>query len=462
MDATFAFAKNIVDLKYEQIPQLAVEAEKKQLLDTLGVALAGSSKDGVKELFEVVKSWGGKRQSTIIGYGIRLPAPHSAQVNATMAHALDYDDGHEAALVHTGAVVVPTCLAIAEQKGKVSGKGYIAAAALATDLMCRLGLSTRPNGNIAGSGWHFTPLYGFLGAAAGAGRILGLNEDQMVNALGIAYHQTAGNMQCIKDGALTKRMGPGFAARGGIAAALMAQRGITGAKNCLEGQAGLFTLYHEGDYDAKALVQDLGIRFESVNVGMKPYPCCGIGHIFIDLALALAQEQQIRTGDIGEIKAIGGESPRSLSEPLEIKRNPRNGVDAQFSLPWGVATALVRGTPSMEHYTDEAVKNDDILTVSRKVSYEVDSSLTRHGAFGPGILRVVTKEGKEYIRRMESPRGSQERPLTFNDCVTKFFDCVSYSMRPVSKERAKKVVGMIERLEKLNDVTQIIRLVHKE
>jgi 2-methylcitrate dehydratase PrpD len=462
MDAAFAFAKNIVDLKYEQIPHQAIEAEKKQLLDTLGVALAGSLKDGVKELLEVIKYWGGRRQSTVIGYGIRLPAPNAAQVNATMAHALDYDDGHEAALVHTGAVVVPTCLAIAEQKGKVSGKEYIAGATLATDLMCRLGLSTRPNGNIANTGWHFTPLYGFFGAAAGAGRILGLNEDQMVNALGIAYHQTAGNMQCIKDGALTKRMGPGFAARGGITATLMAHRGITGAKNCFEGQAGLFTLYHEGDYDAKGLVQDLGIRFEGVNVGMKPYPCCGIGHVFIDLALALAQEQQIRVGDIEEIKAIGGESPRSLSEPLEIKRNPRNGVDAQFSLPWDIATVLVRGTPSIEHYTDEAVKSEDILAVSRRVSYEVDPSLTRHGAFGPGILKVVMKDGKEYTRRMENPRGSQEKPLTFTDGVTKFLDCASYSMRPISSSRAKKVVGLIERLEELNDVTEIIRLIHKE
>ena len=130
MDATFAFAREYACVKYEDIPFEAVEFEKKQLLDTLGTALGGSSKPGIKELLRVLKKWGGRRQSTVLGYGIKLPAPSAVQVNASMAHALDYDDGHPEALVHTGVVVVPTCLALAEERGKLKGRGYITAAVL--------------------------------------------------------------------------------------------------------------------------------------------------------------------------------------------------------------------------------------------------------------------------------------------------------------------------------------------
>jgi len=459
MDATFAFAREYARVKYEDIPFGEVEFEKKQLLDTLGTALGGSSKPGVKELLEVVKKWGGRRQSTILSYGVKVPAPNAAQVNATMAHALDYDDGHPHALVHTGSVVVPTCLAVAEQRGKVTGKEYITAAALGTDLMCRLGLATRPTGNVTGTGWHFTMLYGFLGAAVTAGKILGLNEDKMLGAMGIAYHQSTGNLQCVTDGALTKRMSPGFAARGGIISALMAEQGITGAKNCIEGEFGMYNLFHQGDYDAKTLVQDLGKRFEGVNVGFKPYPCCGITHVFIDAMLVLVSEYDIKPEDVEGITVFGGEAGRGLCAPLEVKRNPRNFIDAQFSVPWTVATALVRGKPSMEHFTEEAIKSEDILKITQKINYEFSPNLTKHGAFGTGIVKVVTKRGEVYSKQVDHPLGGVERPLSFNDCAMKFLDCASYSTKPIAKSNMEKVIELIKQLENLDDVTEITQLI---
>ena len=274
MDATYLFATNLARVKYEDLPQDVVECTKKQVLDAVGVALAGYAKPGLNELLDIVTGWGGSKESTLFYCKHKVPAPNAAQMNASMAHALDYDDVHDAATIHPGVVIIPACMAVAEKKGDVTGRAFITAVALGVDMMCRLGLATKPETSRAKAGWLLTPLYGFLGAAGAAGRILGLDENGIVNAIGIAYHQCGGNLQTVLDGGLSKRMGPGFAAKGGITAALMAEKGITGAKNCLEGKFGIYQLYHRGGYDPKILTANLGKYFEGINVSTKPYPCC--------------------------------------------------------------------------------------------------------------------------------------------------------------------------------------------
>jgi len=290
-----------------------------------------------------------------------------------------------------------------------------------------------------------------------AGRIMGLDKEKMVNALGIAYHQCAGNLQSVNDGALTKRMGPGLAAKGGITAALMAERGITGAKNSLEGKFGLFNLYHGGDYDASILTDGLGKRFEVENTGFKPYPCCGHTHAFIDATLSLMSRHNIKADQVRDIMVYGGESGYALCVPLEVKRAPRTIVDAQFSVPWTVATALVKGKVSLEDFTEEAIKREDVLEISRKVTGQLDPSLNRH-AVGPGRVTIVTKAGAEYTEEVEYSLGSPERPMTFDDCAGKFRECSAYSIKPLSANTVDKVIELTRRLEQLDDATEIIKL----
>lgn len=457
MDAIFDFVKNFTGTAYEDIPGAAVEAAKKEVLDSLATALGGSSKAGVGELVDMVKEWGGNEQSTIIAHGIKCPAPNAALVNGTMIHALDYDDGHPVALVHIGCVAVSTCFAIAERMGGTSGKEFITAMALGADFLSRLGLASRPGSNLVMSGWHPTTLYGYLGAAAMAGRIMGLDEEKMTNALGIAYHQCAGNGQCVKDGSLTKRIGPGMAARGGIMAALMAERGITGAKNSLEGEFGMFNLYHGGDYDAKTLTADLGKRFEGVNIGDKPYPCCGFTHPFIDAIFSLKSRYNIKPEQVRDIMVYGGEAAYALCVPPEVKRAPRNIVDSQFSVPWSVATALVKGKVSLGDFTEEAIKRQDILNISRKVTGELDPKLSRHGV-GPGRVKIVMKDGTEYTEEVEHWLGSIDRPMTFDDCAAKFRECSAYPIKPIPGDTVDKVIKLVRQLERLDDATEIIRL----
>jgi 2-methylcitrate dehydratase PrpD len=457
MAAITDFVKHFIRLRYEDIPGDAVESAKREVLDSLATALGGSSKAGVRELVDMVREWGGSEQSTVIAYGVKCPAPNAAQVNGTMIHALDYDDGHQIALVHIGCVAVSTCFAAAERMGKVSGKELITAIALGGDFLARLGLASKPGSSALSAGWHPTTLFGFLGAAAMSGKIFGLDEERMINALGLAYHQCGGAGSGVADGALAKRMGPGLAAKAGITSALMAERGITGERDPLEGRTGLFNTYMGGDYDPRILTADLGKRFEGVNIGDKPYPCCGLTHACIDAALALMSQYDIKAERIRDITVYGGDPVYGLSQPLDIKRAPRTITDAQFSVPWVVATALVKGKVTVDDFTADALKNQDILNITQKITARLDTAMNRHGV-GPGGVIITMNDGTEYKEEVEHCLGSVERPMTFEDCTKKFRGCAACSIKPLSTDKVEKVIEMISQLEKLDDATEIIRL----
>jgi 2-methylcitrate dehydratase PrpD len=279
----------------------------------------------------------------------------------------------------------------------------------------------------------------------------------MTNALGLAYHQAGGAGSGVADGALAKRMGPGFAAKAGITAALMAERGITGERDPLEGKTGLFNTYMGGDYDAGILTAGLGKRFEGVNIGYKPYPCCGLTHACIDAALALKSKHDIRAEQIDEVIALGGHPVYDLSQPPEVKRNPRTIIDAQFSVPWVVATALVKGKVTVDDFTDETIKSQEILNIAAKVSGKLVPEMDRHGV-GPGGVIIRMKSGEEYREEVEHCLGSPERPMTFQDITKKFRECATTSRKPLSKEIVVKVTEMVGRLEKLGDATEIFSL----
>jgi 2-methylcitrate dehydratase PrpD len=193
MDASYLFAKNFANTKYEDLSSEVVEATKKEILDLLGVALGGANQPGATHVCELMKEWGGKEESSIIGSKQKVPAPNAAQANATMAHALDFDDVHEAAVMHPGIASIPVVLAVGEAQGNLSGKEFITSTALGVDMMCRLALATTPGKSPIELGWHLTSLFGFMGSAAVAARVMHLDEEKIVDAIGIGYHQCAGN-----------------------------------------------------------------------------------------------------------------------------------------------------------------------------------------------------------------------------------------------------------------------------
>ncbi len=457
MDPAITLAKYTLNLKYQDIPAETVEATKKDVLDLLATTLGGSAAPGCREVVELIKEWGGKEESTILVYGGKVPAPHAAQVNASMGHALDYDDCHDPAGHHPAVAVIPSCFAIAERRGKVSGQEFLAAVNAGIDISCRLALATRFRTDVLYDGFNSTTVYGAFAAAAATGKLLGLDEKKMINALGFAYEQASGNFQCIDDGALSKRMGPGFAARGGIVSALMAEKGITAAQNSLLGKWGLYSIYYGGGVDLDALTGELGERFETANVSLKAYPCCKLTHTFIDASLALKKEYNLKVEDIAEATAFVGHRAHAICEPGDIKRSPRTIVDAQFSVPWNVANALVGGKVGMLDFTAEHIKDEVVLQVAQKVKVKVDDSLTR-SAIEPAIVEVRTRDGRVLTRRVDYSYGTPQNPMTWDSLMDKLAECAARAARPIHRQNLEKVFDMVQRLEHLDDASQVVRL----
>jgi 2-methylcitrate dehydratase PrpD len=456
VDRINTMARNIIETNYEKLPPDVVDVTKRLVMDTLAVSLCGSAETGVKELLDIFKNWGGKEESTVWVYGGKLPCISAAQMNATMVHASDYDDTHDPSPLHTGVVAVPTALAIAEMLGGVDGKKIITAIALAADFTIRMCMACKIS--MFDSGWHYTTLHGNFNAAAVAGKLLGLDEERLISAFGLAYHQAGGNGQCVDDGTLAKRIGPGLAVRDGIIAVMMAQKGITGARNLLEGRYGLYNIYHRGEYNPEVLTANLGERYDVIDLSFKPYPCCRNDHPSIDATLALMNEHNIKAEDVESVAvSVSSGAEKALCEPLDIKRNPRTIVDAQFSIPWAVAVALAHGKVGLGSFTEQAIKDRTVLSLSNKVTPKRDESLNKRGVT-PAIVEIKVKNGKVYSKRVDHPYGSPETPMGMDALGEKLRDCASQAARPVGTDNVEKIIQLVSRLEAVSDVEQIARL----
>jgi len=456
VDLIHTFSEHIAGTDYDDLSEPVVEATKKLIIDSLAVGLAGSGELGVRPLVDLLREHGGKMESTVWLYGLKIPAIHAAQVNAVMIHALDYDDTHDQALLHTGAVTVPVAFAVAERQGGVTGRDLITAVALGADLAARLCLANTVS--VFERGWHYTTLHGNFSAAAVGGKLLKQPPEDMVSAFGLAYHQACGNLQGLNDGVLAKRMGPGFSCRNGTAAVLMAQQGISGARNVLQGRNGLFNVYHRGDYHPEVLMSELGRRFEVTNLSYKPYPCCRENHPSIDAALALKKEHCLQANEIEEVVAnLSKATKELLCEPLDAKRNPLSTVDAQFSIPWTVSSALVKGRVGIDNFTKTAICDGSVLDVANRVTPRVDPKLERMGV-APARLEIRMKDGREMVRQVEYAFGSPENPMDMHATIAKFTDCAAHAVKPFSEEQLQKLLGMLLHMEDVEDVDSITRL----
>jgi 2-methylcitrate dehydratase PrpD len=405
----------------------------------------------VQRLIEVLKGFGGKGQSSVIASGLKLPVPDAAQINAMMMYSLDFDDTIDFAVIHPGCVVVPACFAISEYRGKVSGKKCITAIALGTDLMARLSLAARYDVGLIMGGWNYTVLYGYMTAAAVAGKILDFGENKMLHAIGLGYQQASGGLQFNRDGGENK--GPDFATRGGILAAFMAEKGITGPRNWIEGEFGIYNLYHRGGYDRESLMGDLGKYCKIEDLTIKPYPSCRLTHAFIDATLALVNEHDIKPEQVVEIVVSGNEGGYSLCIPIEEKRRPENPTASQFNVPWSVAAAVVRRKASINEFTEEAIRDASILEMVKKIKPEKDPDLMAE--FLPAKVTITTREGT-YTKHVVHPSGGPQNPMSFSDCARKFRECASYSTKPLAPETIERIIKRVEKLEEMNDIAEII------
>ena len=277
--------------------------------------------------------------------------------------------------------------------------------------------------------------------------------------MGIAYHQCSGNGQCVTEGALTKRMGPGFAARGGIVAALMAEKGITGAKECLEGEVGLYNLYVRGEYNPESLAANLGKYFAGTSVGMKPYPCCKGTHESVGLAISMLEKYKLQPDDIEEIIIHCRDDDNFLVHPIEKRRHPENPVDSQFSIPWALAVVFARGRAGVQDFNEEAIASRDILDMADKISINKDPSLSSKSREMPVKIEVRTKKGQRCLEQpVTSGTEGSDNALPWDSYERKFRDCASCSIKPLPDTRIDEVINTIKQLESLEDIRELLRL----
>ncbi len=446
---------------FEKLPEHVIETTKKSLIDTLAVTIAGRKAEGCEALFKLIKEWGGKKEATVLTYGKKVPYPNAVFVNAVMARALDLDEVHDIGTVHPSACIIPATLGAAEFVNGISGKEFITATALGIDLICRMSLAPAIGSCI--SGMNFTYQCGTFGAAAAAGKILKLDHHQMVNALGIAYSQAAGNSQCYVDGALTIRVQQGLSAKAGAFSALLAQRGITGAEEFFEGKFGYFNIYHGGKYDRAILLKDYGNHFEGIHVSQKPlYSCCKFNHASIDAARSLVQEYQLKPHQINQIKAVvtSQEVYNFVCDPVEVKQNPRTLVDAQFSLPYTVALAVVKEKVSLDDFTREAIKDEDVLKIARKVQVELKPGKGRAVLPAPGIIEIHTVDGKHFTKEVHFVKGHPRHPNSLEDCLEKMKACIEYSRHRKIMSQYPQIRELLLNLEHLSDIRPLIALLN--
>jgi len=446
-------ARNIADIHYDDIPVPAIDAAKKSFLDALGVTLAASTLgEGCQAFVDLALAMEGVQESTILGFGARAPALMAAFANGSMAHALDFEDVHDSAPVHPNAATIPAALAVAESVGDVSGKRFLTAMVLGCDLTCRLGLALKENP--LESGWYIPPILGAFGATAAACKLLDPTAEQVVDAFSLTLCQTTCSAELtVSPRSVVRSVRDAFSAKAGVLSALLAQRGVTGFERPIEGEGGLFSLYSRGNYDPMPLTNELGRTFEGANVSVKPWPSCRGTHAYIEAALHILSETSLEPSEVAGIKVVVSPVNKMLCEPQRSKKKPATAIDAKFSIPFVLATALLRGGVRLDHFTPRALADQDVLQMAGKVTYEVDSGLTLKEAVR-GFVQIDTGEAT-LSRRVDLPLGHPQNPISEETLVSKFMDCAKHSARRISDRKLEEVVELTANLEQVEDVREI-------
>jgi len=449
------FARFAAGLKLESVPVEVLEHAKLCLIDAAGIALASTTFDFAHRAASGVALLAGRDLAPagvpVIGMGLSLPVRDAILMNGTLVHGLDFDDTHSGSVVHATASAFPVAFANALARG-ASGAEMLAAYLVAVEVDARIG-------RLAGGQWqkrghHPTGMIAAYGAALAAGRLLGLSAGQLVRAQGIVHSMASGNLEFLTDGDWTKRLHPGWAGVCGTTAAALAGSGFLGPRRPYEGRYGVYNLHLGADagIDASGLGADLSHEWELLDVAFKPYPACHFNHAFADAALALRGAHDLDPSRIERITcAIHEQQVDVVCEPLAAKRRPRTDYEAQFSLPFVVAAALVRGRFTLGELDAQALSDARILELAGRVDYVHDPASAYPSAFS-GALTIRLDDGRELVHREDVNRGARANPLSPEDVLEKFFANACLATSPT---RAEAIVREIEALETRGDLKRL-------
>jgi 2-methylcitrate dehydratase PrpD len=456
-DASKAFATHFASCRYEDIDPAAIEIARKSLLDTLGVSIAAGGLDpDAGRLAEIALAFPSPAGCRVIGFPGRVAAPAAAWVNGGLAHSLDFDDIGYDSFTHPSSAVLAAVLAAAEHVGGVSGKELLASLALGQDMVIRLSLSL-DWGSVLKLPWLPFPLMGCFASAAAAARILRLDEAGIHAAISIALAHASGAGE-LMHGSL-RGLYSSWAAQGGLHAALMARAGVRGPLQPLEGSRGFFAVYWNGAYDRKPMVDQLGVRFENLGTGFKPWPSCSVTHPPIDATLSLRQDHAVEPQRIERITVRVSQAAALQSEPLDQKRRPATSADAKFSIPFCVAVAASHGAVLLDHFKIDALRDPEVLSLADRVLIDSDPSLKGSRGVDPSVVEFTLTDGQKTAKRVDIVRGHHRNPISFQNVADKFASCARHSRVALPADRVQAVVETVARIETLPDAAALMDFV---
>ncbi len=448
---TEKFAEFCEELRYEDLSHDVIKRTKLLILDTVGIIIrARHDAESTSSLVSAIEKLEMSNGSCQVFSDNKSYSPSAAALlNGTLAHSLDFDDTHAEASLHSSAPILAAALAAAEMN-KSSGQQLITACVVGYEIQIRLGLAGGSSSHYK-KGFHPTATCGIFGAAAAAGYLMGLTKEQYISAFGIALSQSAGSMQFLTDGAWTKRSHVGQAAQNGLSCAIMAAEGFKGPSKAFEGQWGYFHSYASGG-DTEKAVDGLGKKFETLNLGVKPYPSCRYSHAAIDGIIELKNELGFSTAELDDIDIGLSETALNIiGYPLSDKQNPKSVVDGQFSMPFCAAVTVKSGGLKWDDYKNH-LNDRDTLSLCNKIKVSPDKDAEECcPEYMSAKVKVVVK-GKKYEKFVKIPKGEPENFMEDSEFISKFR---SLTEPYLSNERIDQLTGSMLKLDQSNNINSI-------
>lgn len=405
---TRILAAYLVRARYEDLPANVRKEGCRTLLNWVGVAVGGSHHETVERAITALKPFSGPAQASLLGRSERFDIMNAAFLNGVASHIFDFDDTHLKTIIHPAGPVVSAILALSEYQ-PVSGQEFLNALILGLETECRIGNSVYPNHYDVG--WHITGTAGVFGAAAAAGKLLGLTEQQMVWALGLAASQPVGLRESF--GSMNKSFNPGRAASNGLFAALLAAQNYTSSESMIEAKRGwAHTISTKQDFSQ--ITEGLGTHYESALNTYKPFACGIVIHPALDAAIQLRNEFKLNPEQIVKIEL----RVHPLVLELTGKKTPKIGLEGKFSIYHSVAVAIVQGAAGERQYSDEAVRDPVVVKLRERIVATVDPAIKPEQV----DMTIILNDGRKLHKFIEHAIGSVEVPMTDQQLEAKFLD----------------------------------------
>jgi len=431
--------------EFEHLPSEAVNKAKEGVIDFLGCTLLGTKNDVGKMILNHVKRFEARPEVTALGGGFKTSVPLAALAVGVCSHADDYDDISFSLPGHPSVTVLPVVMSIGELLN-ISGKDLLTAYLIGFEIECKLGLSLAPK--LYQNGWHATSVYGCLGAAAAAAKLLKLPRKQIGNCMGIAASLASGLRANL--GSMTKPLHVGNCCQNGVTAALLAKEGLTASAEALDGDLG-FCKTFAGGVDHEKIIGRLGRPFDIIDPGIifKRYPSCAETHTALDATISLAQQHNIAPEDVLSVPC----TVTPLNYDVLVYSSPKTALEGKFSLHFCVAVGILRRKASLEEFQDKIVSDPEVVELMKKVTMESDPSLAEDGYTGAAtIVNIKTNIGKEFSLRVDHAKGSPKNPLSLDELLEKYRNCAVAILSPASIDRSIHCLLELEKLERIESM----------